>query len=79
MPIIFDEPVYPLQEAARKLQITVETLRNKISMELIRCEQLGPFRGAKVITRSELLRFERERRPVGNPDFVKKSRAKRGV
>lgn len=77
--LVFHEPVYSLEEAAKELGISVRTLRNHVANLLIRVVQFAPTRGARVITKTELERFKKERRPVGNPAFVKTTRAKRGA
>lgn len=81
MPIIFSEPVYTLDEAAKVLNLTLRTIRNHVASKLIKTENLSQIKGARVITETELRRFERERRPVGNPNLVARraSDMKRGM
>lgn len=75
MPIQANTPVFTAKEAAEFIGLSLESIRKYV--------QKGRIKPAQVIGRSYLFtqaeceRFKPTIRPVGNPNFVRKSRPKR--
>lgn len=65
MPVITTEPEYTLAEAAEYLRLTAGTVRQYLIRDLIRpTRRIGR---QMLFAKSELDRYDRERRPRGTP------------
>jgi excisionase family DNA binding protein len=74
MPVQAMSPLFKLTEAAEYLGLSAESVRKYVQRD--RLKPNATIGNAYLFTKQECDRFKKTIRPVGNPNFVRKKRAK---
>jgi excisionase family DNA binding protein len=75
MAIQTNQKLYTTKEAAERLRLAVDTVRQYIHRGIIKADShIGHWH---LVSEAECVRYEREKKPRGNPTLAKKSRKKR--